>query len=121
MSLSIVCDSPCEDTKYLIDIKEEPLEALSVTDIDSVKHDSSCATIKDEIYIKEESLDTIDESDLNLEMRSTDPLNPNSSNSKVCGLKYPLDILLHYLLFLIGLLSVQVANKSFCSFLCNCV
>ena len=94
MSQSIVCDSPCADTKYLTDIKEEPLEAPSVTDIDSIKHDSSCATIKDEIYIKEEPLDTIDESDLNLEMRRTDPLNLNSSNSKVCGLKQSLDILL---------------------------
>ena len=94
MSQSIVCDSPCEDTKYLINIKKEPLEALSVTDIDSIKHDSPCATIKDEIDIKEEPFDTIDESDLNIEMKSTGPLIPNPSNSKVCDLKQSLDILL---------------------------
>ena len=113
MSQSIVSDSSCEDTKYLIDITEEPLDSPSVTDIDSIKLDGSCATIKDEIDIKEEPLDTIDESDLSLETRSTDPLSPNSSNSKVCGLKYLLDILLFYLLFLIDLYLYKLSMIEF--------
>ena len=44
MSQNIVCDSSCDDAKYLIDIKEEPLDAFSVTNIDSSKHGSPCAT-----------------------------------------------------------------------------
>ena len=64
MSQSIVCDGLFGDSKYLINIKEEPLDASSVTDIDSIKQDSPYATIEDEIDIKEESLESIDDSDL---------------------------------------------------------
>ena len=84
MSKNIVCDSPCEDTTCFIDIKEEPLDVPSVPDIDSIKHDSPSAIIKDEIDIKEEPLQGIDESDLNFKIPSFDPLNPNTSSSKVC-------------------------------------
>ena len=96
MNQSIVCGSPCEDTKYSIDIKEEPLDAPSVTDIDTIKHDSPCAIMKDEIDIKETLLECIDESNLNFEMRSYDPLNlnPNSSNSKVGSIKYSFEFAL---------------------------
>ena len=84
MSQNIVCDSPCEDTTCFIGIKEEPLNAPSVTDISSIKHDSPCAIIKDEIDSKEESLEGIHESDLNFEMKISDHLNLNAPNSKVC-------------------------------------
>ena len=85
MSQNIVYDSSCEDTKYLITIKEETLDVPSVTDIDSIRHDGLCATIKDEIYIKEETLDNVDESDLNFEMKNSAPLKLNSSSLEVCG------------------------------------
>ena len=53
MSQSIVCNNPCEDTKFSTDIKDEPLDAPSVTNIDNIKPDSPCSTITDEIDIKE--------------------------------------------------------------------
>ena len=87
MRQNIVCDSACEDTKYSFGIKEEPLDASSVTDID-IKHDSSCAFIKDEIDIKEEPLVGSDDSDLNSEMRRSDLVNQSSSNSRVSSLRY---------------------------------
>ena len=91
MSQGIDCDSLCEDTKYLIDIKEEPFDAPSVTDI-AIKHDSPCATVTAEIDIKEEPWEIIDVYDLNLEMRSYDSRNVKSnsshSNSMVCIIKY---------------------------------
>ena len=89
MSESIVCDRPNEDVKYLVDIKEEILDASSVTDIDSIKNDSPCAIVQDEVFVKEEPLECINESDL----KSSDPLNINSSNLKVCCLKYSLNIM----------------------------
>ena len=61
MSQSIVCNNPCEDTKFSTGIKEEPLNAPSVTNIDNIKPDSPCSTITDEIDIKEEPLESIDE------------------------------------------------------------
>ena len=88
MSQSIGFDRPCEDTKYSIDIKEEPLDANSGTVIDNIKPDSPCSNIKDEIYIKEDPLESIDECELNVELRSSDPLEPNSSNLQVCGIHY---------------------------------
>ena len=91
MSQSIVCDSSCEDTTYLIDIKEELLDVASATDIDSIKHDRLCATMKDEIDIKEEPLNNVDEFDLNFDIRNSEPL---KSSSKVCGIKHSIDILL---------------------------
>ena len=95
MSQRFVCDGPSEDTICLFEVKEEPLDAPSVNDIDNIKHDSPCASIKDEIYIKEESLENIDESALNFEMRSSDLHNLNSSNSEVCGIKNSIYILLY--------------------------
>ena len=66
-----------------MDIKEEPVDALSVTDID-IKHDSPCAIIEDEIDIKEEPLESIEESECNFKMSNSNPLNSNLSYSKVC-------------------------------------
>ena len=85
MSQSIVCDSHDEDTKHLIGIKEEPLHAPKVTDIDSIKHDTLGAVIKDEMEIKEEPLESIEESGLNTDLRNSDLLNQNSSNIEVCN------------------------------------
>ena len=102
MSGSVVCDFAFEDAKYSIDIKEEPLD--NVTDID-IKHDSLCALIKDEIDIKGESLESNNEFNSDLKMRSSCPLNPNSSNSKVCS-------------FLVYLLYKLLMNVFLC-FSCN--
>ena len=85
MSQSIVFDSPSENTKCSADIKEEHLDAPSVTDIDNIKPASPFSTIKDEIDIKEEPLESTDESYLNVEMRTSDPLKSNSATLKVCG------------------------------------
>ena len=57
MSQSLVCNNPCEDAKFSTGIKEEHLDAPSVTNIDNIKPDHSFSTIMDEIYIKEEPLD----------------------------------------------------------------
>ena len=91
MSQIIVCDNSCEDTKYLIDFKEEPVDGSSVTDIDCIKQDSFCATIKDEIYIKEETLDNVAETDFNFKIESPHPL---ESNVKVGDIKNSFTILL---------------------------
>ena len=93
MSENIVCNSPCEDSKYLIDIKEEPLDASLVADFDGIRHDISSTTVKVEICIKEEHLETVDESDFNFEMVTSNRLNPSASNLKVCDLKYYIIIL----------------------------
>ena len=76
MSQSIVFDSPCEDTKYSTNIKEELLDANSGTVIDNIKPGSPCSTLQDEIDIKEDPLVSNDECELNVDLRSSEPLKP---------------------------------------------
>ena len=83
MSESIIFNGPYEDTKYLTYVKEEPLDATSLANID-IKSDSPCSTIKEEIYIKQDPWQNNDELD-NVKLRSSDPLEPSSSNLEVCS------------------------------------
>ena len=87
MSQSFVFNSPCEDDKYSIYIKDEPLDALADTGIDSIKHDNCWWKIKDEIDTKDEPLESIDGSDFDLERRSSGNFQLYSSNLKVCVVK----------------------------------
>ena len=100
MNENIVYNSSCEDNKYLIDIKEEPLDASSVTDNGTIEHGSRRLIIQDGINVKEELLESMDESDFDFKMGLFNLL---KLNSQVCGINYALEILLLWLIYLYSL------------------